>query len=260
MGGAPRSAGDRRRVDESPSETSLEDLAQVGTPDAEALIMMSMMPGALTPCDSNVDTILTLPEQTGSLAIADACRTSALAFLNESDRWGKAELAMWLMGPYAQLTQYVAPIAQRKSGEFVSRPVPLLREIDVRMVERVIRSAHDEVTATLRRVGDVEASASFAFTMISSGFVARCEDAGRVAGWVPTSDARRLADRVLSLLAVDYLTRPTDYETELAVCTQCRTVQFDQAARMRGICARHGNSMFVPRSRRDTMPYTPERA
>ncbi len=222
--------------------------------------MMSMMPSALPHCDSNVDTILTLPEQTGSLAIADACRTSALAFLNESDRWGKAELAMWLMGPYAQLTQYVAPLAQRKSGEFVARPVPLLREIDVRMVERVIRSAHDEVTATLRRVNDVEASATFAFTMISSGFVARCEDAGRVAGWVPTSDARRLADRVLSLLAVDYLTRPTDYETELAVCTQCRTVQFDASARMRGMCSRHGNSMFVPRSRRDTMPYTPERA
>ena len=134
--------------------------------------MMSMMPSALPPCDSNVDTILTLPEQTGSLAIADACRSSALAFLNESDRWGKAELAMWLMGPYAQLTQYVAPIAQRKSGEYVARPVPLLREIDVRMVERVIRSAHDEVTATLRRVNDVEASASFAFSMISSGFVA----------------------------------------------------------------------------------------
>jgi len=222
--------------------------------------MMSMMPSALSPCDSNVDTILTLPETMGTLAVADACRTSALAFLNEAEHWGKAELAMWLMGPYAQLTQYVAPVAQRKSGEFVARPVPLLREIDVRMVERVIRSALDEVTATLRRVSETEAGASFAFTMLSAGFVARCEDAGRVAGWVPTSDARRLADRVLSLLAVDYLTRPSDYETELAVCTQCRTVQFDASARMRGICARHGNSMFVPRSRRDTMPYTPERA
>jgi hypothetical protein len=222
--------------------------------------MMSMMPGALPPCDSNVDTILTLPEAAGSLAISDACRVTALEFMNESDRWGKAELAMWLMGPYAQLTQYVAPYAQRRSGEYVQRPVPLLREIDVRMVERVIRSAHEEVSATLRRVSDAEAGASFAFTMLSAGFVARCEDRGRVAGWVPTSDARRLADRVLSLLAVDYLTRPDDYETDLAVCTQCKTVEFDVTARMRGICARHSTSMFVPKSRRSTIPYLPERA
>jgi len=222
--------------------------------------MMSMMPGALPSCDSNIDTILTLPEQTGSLAIADACRSTALMFLNESEHWGKAELAMWLMGPYAQLTQYVAPLAQRRSGEFVSRPVPLLREIDVRMVERVIRSAHEEVSATLRRVAEAEAGASFAFTMLSAGFVARCEDRGHVAGWVPTTDARRLADRVLSLLAVDYFTRPADYEIELAVCTQCKTVNFDAIARMRGICARHSNSMFVPRTRHSTIPYTPERA
>ncbi len=222
--------------------------------------MMSQMSSASTACDSNVDTILTLPEQTGSLAIAAACRSTALAFLNESDRWGKAELAMWLMGPYAQLTQYVAPIAQRRSGEYVARPAPLLREIDVRMVERVIRSAHEEVAATLRHLSEAEVSASFAFTMLSAGFVARCEDRGRVSGWVPTSDARRLADRVLSLLAVDYFTRPADYDTELAVCTQCRAVEFDAIARMRGICARHSNSMFVPKSRCSTMPYMPERA
>jgi len=42
---------------------------------------------------------------------------------------------MWLMGPYAQLTQYIAPFSQRRNGEEAPRPaVPLLREIDVRMV------------------------------------------------------------------------------------------------------------------------------
>lgn len=223
--------------------------------------MMSMMPSALSPCDSNVDTILTLPEQTGTIAIADACRNAALSFLNESQHWGKAELAMWLMGPYAQLTQYVAPLAQRRSGEYVARPVPLLREIDVRMVERVIRSAHEEVIATLQKVPDAEAAASFAFSMISAGFVARCEDKAHVSGWVPTSDARRLADRVLSLLAVDYLTRPAEYDTELAVCAQCKNVEFDGVSRMRNLCGRHGNSMFAPKmTRNSTMPWMPERA
>jgi hypothetical protein len=220
--------------------------------------MMSSMPSAGPSYVSNIDTILTLPERTGSVAIADACRVTALAFLNESRHWGKAELAMWLMGPYDQLTQYVAPFARRRTGEN-TRPVPMMREIDARMVDRVIRNAYEEVVSTLTRTHDVEGGASFAFTMLSSGFVARCEDHGRVAGWVPTSDARRLADRVLSLLAVDYLTRPADYELDLVVCAQCKTVEFDALARARGTCNRHGNSMLVAR-RTSTLPYMPEGA
>lgn len=221
--------------------------------------MMSSMPSALPPAYvSNIDTILTLPDQTGSMAIANACRATALAFLNESLHWGKAELAMWLMGPYGQLTQYVLPLARRQSGERV-RSVPLMREIDARMVERVVKTAHEEVMTTLAQMSDAEGSASFAFTMLSAGFVARCEDRGQVAGWVPTSDARRLADRVLSLLAADYLTRPHDYEDDLSVCHICNVVEFDSVSHDRGICHRHGSGIFVP-ARRNTLPYLPEGA
>jgi hypothetical protein len=45
------------------------------------------------------DTIVTLPRTTGAHAIASACRDALVTFLNESQHWGKAELAMWLMGP-----------------------------------------------------------------------------------------------------------------------------------------------------------------
>lgn len=219
--------------------------------------MMSTMP--IEGFDnSNVDTILTLPEQTGSMAIADGCRTAALAFLNESSRWGKAELAMWLMGPYGQLTQYVSQYSRRRSGEFAKQP-PLLREIDARMVDRVIKNAYDEVMASVERTCDPEGGASFAFTMLAAGFVARCEDHGRVAGWVPTSDARRLADRVLSLIAADYLARPADYDNEVSVCGTCRTVEFDAVSRSRGICHRHGSGLFIP-GHRSTKPYLPEGA
>lgn len=222
--------------------------------------MISIMPSAPPPAfDSNLDTILTLPEQMDAMSIADACRATALAFLNESDRWGKAELAMWLMGPYAQLTQYISPFSRRRSGE-AARAVPLLREIDARMVDRVIKNARDEVMATLSRSNDGEAGTGFAFTMLSAGYVARCEDRGHKAGWVPTSDARRLADRVLSVLAADYLARPSDYDTDLSICTQCNTVDFDSVARLRGICHRHSSGMFMPRSRRSTLPYFPEGA
>lgn len=222
--------------------------------------MMSNIPSAAPTYDSNVDTILTLPEQTGSLAIADACRTAALAFLNESQHWGKAELAMWLMGPYTQLTQYISPFSRRHGGE-LGRTAPMLREIDARMVDRVIKNARDEVLTTLEHTSDTEGGASFAFTMLAAGFVARCEDRGHVAGWVPTTDARRLADRVLSLLAADYLARPKDYEAELCVCAECKIVEFDEIAQVRGICSRHhASGMFVPRSRRSTLPYMPEGA
>jgi hypothetical protein len=237
-----------------------ERLDPAGTPHAEWVVMMSMMPSAPPAAyDSNVDTILTLPEQMDALKIADACRATALQFLNEAERWGKAELAMWLMGPYSQLTQYVSPFSRRRTGEN-ARPVPMLREIDARMVDRVIKNAREEVLATLERTNDVEGGASFAFTMLSAGYVARCEDRGHVAGWVPTTDARRLADRVLSLLAADYLARPADYESELVLCTQCKMVDFDPIARLRGICHRHASGMFVPRSRRSTLPYFPEGA
>jgi hypothetical protein len=136
----------------------------------------------------------------------------------------------------------------------------MLREIDARMVDRVIRNARDEVMATIGRSSHADGSSGFAFTMLSAGYVARCEDRGHVAGWVPTSDARRLADRVLSLLAADYLARPADYESCLVVCTQCSAVDFDAVARLRGICHRHTSGMFVPRSRRSTLPYLPEGA
>jgi hypothetical protein len=222
--------------------------------------MMSSMPSAFPPASvSNIDTILTLPQQTGSLAIADACRVTALAFLNEALHWGKAELAMWLMGPYGQLTQYVSPFSSRRSGEHV-RTAPLMREIDARMVDRVIRAAHDEVMSTLSRIDETEGGASFAFTMLAAGFVARCEDRGQVAGWVPTSDARRLADRVLSLFAVDYLSRPGHYENDLSVCRICKAVEFDAVSHDRGVCHRHDSGMFTPSRRRHTLPYLPEGA
>jgi hypothetical protein len=210
-------------------------------------------------CDTNVDTILTLPRQTGSYAIAAACRETALVFLNEAEQWGKAELAMWLMGPYAQVTGFVDDYCTRQSGQ-VARAFPLLREIDARMVDRVLRSARSEVLDTLVGMEDPEGAASFAFSMLSSGFVVRCEDARNVSGWVPTPDARRLADRVLSLVAADYLTRPSDYELELSICASCRNVDFDAVSRLRGVCSQHGSGFFPPGLRRGTLPYLPEGA
>jgi hypothetical protein len=222
--------------------------------------MMSLMPGAVHAAD--VDTILTLPEHTGALAIAEACRDAATAFLRESRRWGKAELAMWLMGPYAMVAYY-APTCERRRSNEAKRPTPpLLREIDARMVERVIAAAHTEVRDALDGITDAQGAADFALGMIAAGFVARCVGLDGTSGWVPTTDARRLADRVLSLLAADYLTRPDTGESGLALWTSGGFVDPDRGsehAPMSGVARRHSGGGLAS-WRLSTPPFLPEGA
>lgn len=197
---------------------------------------------------SEVDTILTLPSQTTALAIAQSCRDTAMAFMEDSLSWGKGQLAMWLMGPYGQITQYTHAVERvTQSGRYPRMQAPLLREIDARMVDRVISSARDEVISRLAQTLDNEGGEpAFVYDMVSLGFVVRCEDARQIEGWVPSSTARRLADRVLSLFAADYLVRPQAYETEMAVCRKCGIVELDPVCRARGVCNRHGSGVFVP--------------
>jgi hypothetical protein len=210
--------------------------------------MMTMTTAAFDAShESEVDTILTLPSQTSALGVAQSCRDTAMVFMEDSLGWGKGQLAMWLMGPYGQITQYTHAVERvTQSGRYPRMQAPLLREIDARMVDRVISSARDEVISRLAQTLDGEGEPAFVYDMVSLGFVVRCEDARQIEGWVPSSTARRLADRVLSLFAADYLVRPQDYENELAVCRKCGTVEFDTASRARGICGRHGSGVYIP--------------
>lgn len=224
-----------------------------------------------SPYASNLDTILTLPSETNVVAIAQACREAALAFVTDSDRWGKAELAMWLMGPYQQLMRFDHQYVRRRA-DAVPPSAPLLREIDARMVERIIKNARAEIGESLAATRDPEMAASFLFTMLCAGYVVRCEDLAGGAGWIPATAASRLADRVLSLFAVDYLVRAADYENAHAICRSCGVVAFTPAdagchcASGRGrlsvgdhrrTAQRH--SLVVAR-RQSTLPYLPEGA
>jgi hypothetical protein len=198
-----------------------------------------------------IDTIVMLPTDMSAAQIASACRDAAMAFVNESKHWGKAELGMWLSGTYASVTKHAS-----KGSDGQVWPVPLLRDIDVRLIDRIMQSARTEIFETLTAIA-TDGSASFVLRALIAGTVIRCEDGEGGPAWAPTKEAPRLADRVLSLFAVDYLARPGDYETELHVCAQCETVAFDGAARERGAC-NHGlqQSALAPR-RRSTLPYPP---
>jgi hypothetical protein len=56
----------------------------------------------------------------------------------------------------------------------------------------------------------------------------------------------RLTDRVLSLVAADYLLRSEDYEQALFTCSACGLVAFDARAKARGaVCLSHARNSDI---------------
>lgn len=196
-----------------------------------------------------LDTVLTLPVGMTAAEIARSCREVAMEFMNNSSQWGKAELGMWLTGPYVMVTQN----ASRGDGGTVW-PVPLLRDIDARLIERMIASARAEIIEGLRRIA-VDGSASFVLRALIAGAVVRCQDGVGEPAWAPTGEPTRLADRVLSLFAVDYLARPGDYEAQLSICAECGRVDFESGGREH--CAAHAQTHSLRLRRQPTLPYPP---
>lgn len=148
--------------------------------------------------DSVGNTVLAL-RRGHARSLAFDCLEAATAFMEEAPYWGKAELAMWLLGPYSQVVQdmHEAPQSAR----------PSLRQLEAEEVERLIDGAHAEVREALARLEDAETASDVAFAMITAGFVAPTVDRDGTDGWAPTTAARRLADRVLSLFVADFMTR-----------------------------------------------------
>ena len=181
--------------------------------------------------------------------VAESCRYGALAFLNGVlAAWGKPELAAWLGGPYRNVTRFAREALDVESTGKVSLPglpgaSPCARKLAPYAIERVMRESHAEVTSTLRTLAEPDGGVSFAFHALGGVLVSRCKDECGDFGWIPVAPTRmRLADRVLSLLAVDYLARPESYEEALAICSTCRVIAFDGAARARSLCRVHAGS------------------
>ena len=197
------------------------------------------------------DTVVTLPTGMTAADIAQECREAAMAFVTSSKYWSKAELGMWLTSTYATVTRHAS-----RSNDGQVWPVPLLRDIDARLINRIMQSARDEVLETLAQLSQ-DASASFVLRALIAGTVVRCEDSEREPTWAPTGEASRLADRVLSLFAVDYLVRPADYDSELVVCRLCGTITFDAVVHSRGGCDHGASESLVASPRHSTLPYPP---
>lgn len=182
-------------------------------------------------------------------SVANAARIAGLAFVNGS-RWRKRELAGWLTGAYGRATSFAPARSGRPMRAAESAPMRSgeHRKTIARRDDEPI--SHEKIAALLgstrwRVLSALENAAlpRGTFPAVDRAIVLRhvepAIDANGNLGWIPVDGARMtLADRVLSLFAVDYLLRQPDYANGLSVCHYCETVSFDPHVRDRGGCAR----------------------
>ena len=148
--------------------------------------------------NSTDDTLFAL-RNTGARMLASDCLEAGNAFVEESAYWDKAQLAMWLLGPYSACAQNVEELPPSSR--------PQLRHLDANTISNVIDNARAELSHKLARLYDSTSSSDVVFSMIENGMVAIVVDANGVSGWAPTTTAHRLADRVLSLFVAAFLSQ-----------------------------------------------------
>lgn len=186
--------------------------------------------------------VLTLPARHRSAAlipilknrtsndVADLCRSAALGFLANARDWSKADLAEWLQESYRPLV-IGAPKPVRKMtpayGTAISiAPTP---SVAPQALTSILENAHAEVLQMLRDLQAARSSLDAGRAFIANNVVTRCIDDTGAAGWVAVSHkSSRLAERVMSLFAADFLARPWDYEYDLTICECCENVAFTE--------------------------------
>ena len=174
-------------------------------------------------------------------SVADAAREAIVSFVvGSATSWGKSGLAVWLGGPYRLITRF-APRVEGPPRRSDMAPSSVRTVLASQSIEAIVAGARTEVLTTLRLAPQ---NASFARSALHAGYVRRSRDASGRSGYVPVDHERmRLSDRVLSLAAVDYLMRPSDYLALLTVCSVCEKISFDPHTRARGLCRAHAPSL-----------------
>jgi hypothetical protein len=200
--------------------------------------------------------VLTLPTRHRSAAlipilknrastdVADLCRSAALGFLANARDWNKADLAEWLQESYRPLVIGV-PKPARKMTPAYGTPVSIAPTPSVlpEALAGILENAHTEVLGMLRDLQAARSSLDAGRAFIANNVVTRCIDDTGVAGWVAVSHkSSRLAERVMSLFAADFLARPWDYQYDLEICECCENVAFTEVQCCR---ARSGSQRVV---------------
>ena len=165
-------------------------------------------------------------------ALADACRRAGLTFMEGvAAGWSRRDLGLWLVGPYREVTVSSAA-SQNAQGS---------GEVDAASISDVLRETRWAVFAALEDA--MHGQTKFVQMLARQRLIMK--DA--VKGWIALDvPGARLRSRVLSLFAIDQLTRPGDYHHSLLACPRCEGIVFDEALRRDG----HG----CARSAAGTMP------
>jgi hypothetical protein len=184
---------------------------------------------------SSIPLVLALPTRSLVASFTDGCRQAALDFVNRvAVTNDKEALAEWLRGPYR--THVVTLARSRTYRVGAASVVPSA-------LEKLLAQARLEVSMNLLRTRDPEDGVGFGYSALAAGLVYRAQDATGAMGWVPVAQPRmRLTDRVLSLVAADYLLRSADYETQLYTCATCGITGFDAEGAKLGLCDAHANA------------------
>jgi hypothetical protein len=147
--------------------------------------------------------------------------------------WGKLELAEWLTGPYRELTIAEEWLEAPPSFAIGNDTAPV-SVLDTR-VAHVLQAMRTDVMVVMNELMTPEGVSAFTKLALDMGLVAQ-------GGFSVLPRARprmTLVDRALSLVAVDAITRPEDYEHSLFICQRCLQPVFDVAARERAVCRTH---------------------
>jgi hypothetical protein len=166
--------------------------------------------------------------------LANACRRAYLRLVTGAYvGWGKLELAEWLTGPYRDLTVAEEWLEAPPSLAIGNDTAPASM-LDERVV-RVLETMRTDVMVVMNELMVPEGVSAFTKLAFDTGLVTP-------GGFsvVPRARPRMtLVDRALSLVAVDAITRPEDYEHSLFICERCSQPVFDVASRERGVCRTH---------------------
>lgn len=139
-----------------------------------------------------------LPRGITVLDVSEECRRVALFFVTDTLPT-KRGLEEWLEDSYRSLVSVVDPDIRRAP-------------VRVDPVTENAAYVRAYVLAAIRDISRPPSDVSFTRAAIHDGWIERCCDSTGSPGWVPVDRPNmRLTERVLSLVAVDYLLRPMDW-------------------------------------------------
>lgn len=166
-----------------------------------------------------------LPDAITISNIADRSRTAYLALMKSAvTPFKNADLAEWFKGPYRRATMPAGALFGRTPTQFAVARGSIDVHVDVLTLQ-----AREESLEALRHLRNVkDQDTSFTFQALQRGFIRECRDADGTRGLVPVDlPQMKLYERALSLIAVDYVANPQDFEERLALCRRCEMPFFD---------------------------------